>query len=261
MYNQILFKVENNIATITLNRPEFGNAFHQESYGEVKNAIKHCGEDDSIRAVIITGAGKHFSAGGDINRFKNLIETEAYLPRTGVLNAGAMTRSIRECPKPVIAMINGAAAGAGCALALSCDFRVMSEKSKLATSFIGLGFSGDTGLIYFLKSMIGMARTTELLMLPKPILAQQAYDLGICNRLAEEGKLEEVTMELATQLAAQPTQAIARQKKLFNQFFFKDLEEFNTTEAEYMFECGRTQDHAEAVHAFLEKRKPKFSGK
>lgn len=260
MYNQILLNIENSIATITLNRPEYGNAFHQDSYIEIKEALKQLGDNKLVRSIIITGSGKHFSAGGDVNRFKRLIESKEYLPKEGVLNAGSMTRAVRECPKPVIAMINGAAAGAGFALALSCDFRIMSEKSKLATSFIGMGFSGDTGLIYFLQSMIGIARTTEFLMLPKPISANQAYELGLCNRVAEEEKLKDITMEVAIQLANQPTQAIAKQKDLINKFFYNYLEDFNKMEAEYMFDCGRTTDHAEAVYAFLEKRKPIFKG-
>lgn len=257
----LLYNVENGIATITLNRPDYGNAFLLDSYSEVKQAVELAGDDDSIRAVVITGSGKNFSAGGDIQRFKRLIESKEYLSKQGVINAGAMTEAIRDCPKPIVAMINGAAVGAGAALAMACDFRVMSKKSKIVTSFINMGFSGDTGLIYFLNASIGMARTTELLMLPKPISANEAYDLGLCNRVAEEGKLGEVTMELVTQLTNQPTQAIARQKKLFKEFFYGNLREFNAREALYMYETARTEDHAEAVNAFLEKRKPRFSGK
>lgn len=260
MYNHILFEIRNNIAIITLNRPDYGNSFHQDSYIEIKDAINMCSEDKLVKVVIITGSGKNFSAGGDINRFKNLIETKKYLPKTGPLNSGSMTRAILKCKKPVIAMINGAAAGAGFALALACDYRVMSEKSKLATSFINMGFPGDTGLIYFLQLMIGTARTKELLMIPGLINAKQAYELGLCNILAVDGQLEHETLNLASKLANLPTQAIARQKKLIYDFFYADLEEFNKREAEYMYECGQTKDHAEAVYAFLEKRKPQFSG-
>lgn len=260
MFKHILYANDNGIAKITLNRPEFGNAFAPDEYAEIGKAIDLASNDSAVRVVIVTGAGKNFSAGGDINRFKRLIDSKEYLPKEGVINAGAMATAIKDCAKPVIAMINGAAAGAGAALAMACDFRVMSEKSKLATSFIGMGFSGDTGLIYFLIASIGVSRTTELLMLPKPISAKEAYDLGICNRVAVEGELESTTMELANKLANQPTQAITRQKKLLKEFFFKDLREFNAREAVYMCETGRTQDHEEAVNAFLGKRPPVFKG-
>lgn len=260
MYKHILYNVENKIAKITLNRPEFGNAFHFESYGEIGQAFKQASDDISVRAVVITGAGKNFCAGGDLKRFKMLVDTKTYLPKEGVLNAGGMTEAVRDCSKPVIAMLNGTAAGAGSALAMACDFRVATQKSKLATSFINMGFSGDTGLIYFLIASIGMAKTTELLMLSKPLSGQELYDLGLCNRIAGEGKLEEVTGELAAKLANQPTQAIARQKKLMKEFFLRELSYFNAKEALYMYECARTADHAEAVNAFFEKREPQFTG-
>lgn len=261
MYKEILFKIENNIALITFNRPLYGNAFSEKSYDEIIDALEKCSCDDTIRAVVVTGNGKNFSAGGNILDFKGFIDSNELLPESLVVKAGDMTRAVRNCLKPVIAMINGAAAGAGFSFAMSCDFRVMSEKSKFITSFIGLGFPGDSGLMYFLNNIIGLAKTTELFMLSKPISGASAYELGLCNTLAKENFLEETTMKLAEELASKPTTAISYQKKLMNEFFFNNLAEFNKREAEYMSICSRTRDHKEAVNAFLEKRTPEFKGK
>ena len=261
MYQTILFEVKDHIAKITLNRPEVGNALASESYVEIADALDKCSVDDDVRVVVITGVGKNFSAGGDIKKFKESLDKGEYITREGVVRAGGMTRAVRRCEKLVIAMINGAAAGAGCSLAMACDFRVMEEKSKLVMAFINMGFSGDTGGIYFLNQMIGIARTTEMMALAKPLTGKEAFELGVANRLAEPGKLEEETMELAKLLASRPTKAIGMQKKLYYEFFTRDLERFNEREGDYMRESSMSADHAEAVNAFLEKRKPNFTGK
>lgn len=260
MYEYILLEKVNGIATITLNRPEFGNAFAIPEYNEVKDALEKCGADPEVRVVVITGAGRFFSAGGDVVKFREHIESGEFLKAENVRMAGAMSRAVLECPKPVIASVNGAAAGAGCALALACDFRVVTPKSKFGMAFINMGFCGDTGGIFFLNNMLGIAKTTELMAMGNLVGGEEAYRLGMATRLAEEGKLAEATAELAQTLANKPTQAIARQKKLYYEFFHRDIEEFNNREATYMYECGRTADHKEAVYAFLEKRAPKFTG-
>ena len=261
MYQYIIVEKKDNVATITLNRPESGNAFALESYLEVKQAFEEVGRDEEVRAVVLTGAGKHFSAGGDIHRFKMLIETKAYLNPENVVHAGAMSNAIMRCPKPVVAMINGAAMGAGCSLALACDFRVVTPKSKMGMAFINMGFSGDTGAIYLMTRLVGTAKSRELMMLGRPVSGEEAVNLGLASRLAEEGALKETTDALVQELLSKPTGAIARQKRLYYEFFYRDFLQFNLREADYMEECSRTADHAEAVNAFLEKRKPEFKGK
>ncbi len=261
MYKEIIFTIENNIGFITFNRPKYGNAFAEASYGEIIDALKNCSENNSVRAVVVTGKGKNFSAGGNILDFKDYIDNNVPLPEDLIVMAGNMTKAVRECQKPVVAMINGAAAGAGLSFALACDFRVATDKSKFITAFIDLGFPGDSGLIYFMKSYIGLAKTTELLMTSKPLSGTEAYELGLCNILTTEETLKEETLKLANMLAAKPTKAISLQKKLINEFFYKNLSEFNKKEAEYMAQSSLTKDHKEAVNAFLEKRKPIFKGK
>jgi len=261
MYDNILYTVNDNIATITLNRPESGNAFIVECYHEVHTAMQAAAKDDNVRAVVITGNGKHFSAGGDINRFKMLIETKEYIKKENVAAAGTMAKSVIQCPKPVIAMINGAAAGAGCSLALACDFRVVTSKSKLVMAFVKVGLSGDTGGLYYLQKLVGIAKATELLMLGDVVTGEEALKLGLATKLAEDDKLEEETYNLAKRLASAASFAISRQKKLIYETFYTDLSIYSEKEADYMVECSKSADFAEAVDAFIEKRTPKFTGK
>ena len=260
VYTTIMYEVKDSIATLTLNRPEVGNAFAQESYIEVRNALDAASEDPQVRVVVITGAGKHFSAGGDIRRFQRLIASGVFLQRENIMAAGRMAARIKTCNKPVIAMVNGAAAGAGCSLALACDFRVVTPKSKLVMSFIKMGLSGDTGGMYYLERLVGVARATELMMTGTAVDGTRAVELGLATRLAQEGCLAKETNRLARELAAAPTFALARQKQLIMETFYQDLAKYADREATYMADCSRTQDFAEAVTAFLEKRPPKFTG-
>lgn len=261
MFDTIIYGVKDQIGTVTLNRPESGNAFAKESYLEVREALKSASADGDIRAVVITGAGKHFSAGGDINRFKGLIQSGEYIQKENVAAAGRMAAAVRECSKPVIAMINGAAAGAGCSLALACDFRVVTPKSKMVMAFVKMGLSGDTGGLYYLQRLVGIAKATQLMMIGDPVTGEEALRLGLATVLAEEGKLEEETYALARRLANSATFAIARQKKLIYETFYADLATYSEKEADYMVECSHTADFAEAVDAFLQKHPPRFSGR
>lgn len=260
MYGTIEYQVDKHIATITLNRPEVGNAFSIDSYREVRAAVTAASRNDEVRCVVITGAGKHFSAGGDINRFKRLIESGEYLRPENVLAAGEMAMAVKTCKKPVIAMINGAAAGAGCSLALACDFRVVTAKSKLVMAFVKMGLSGDTGGLYYLQRLVGVAKATEMMMLGEPVGGEDALRLGLATVLAEEGALEAQTYALAGKLAKSAGIALACQKKLMVETFYADLAEYLKQEATYMVECSHTSDFAEAVNAFLEKRPPEFTG-
>jgi len=206
-YDTILLDVKDKIATITLNRPEAGNALAANSYGEIRDAIVRCENDDEVRAIVIRSNGKHFSAGGDIKRFKQLIETKQYLNEDNIMYAGRMTSAIRRCEKPVIAMVQGVATGAGCSLAVACDFRVATPNTKFIMGFIKLGLTGDTGSMYFLYKLLGIAKASEMLMLGDPVSGEEAYKIGLVNKLVDEDKLEEETYALARRLADSPTQA------------------------------------------------------
>jgi 2-(1,2-epoxy-1,2-dihydrophenyl)acetyl-CoA isomerase len=261
-YQEIILNVENRVAVVTFNRPQYGNAFALASYTEIMDAVEACAADEAVGAIVLTGSGKNFSAGGDINRFKELIETKIYIDPQNVVTAGKMAAAVRQCPKPVIAMVNGAAAGAGCSLALACDFRVVSPKSRFVMAFVKMGLSGDTGGMYYLQKLLGTGKTIEMMMTGAPVSGEEALRIGLAAKLAPtEEALTETAMEFARELANGATYAIARQKMLLNDTFYADLEQYTRQEAQYMAECSRSADFAEAVYAFLEKRAPRFGGK
>jgi len=261
MYKDILLAVDERVATITINRPQVSNALSKNSYFEILNAIERCESDERAGAVVITGAGRNFSAGGDISSFKKLIDSGTYLQQESIIQAGYMSRKIRLCSKPVIAMINGVATGAGLSIALACDFRIAAPSSKLIMGFIRIGLSGDTGSIYFLNKLVGSAKAAELIMTGTPISGEGSLQIGLVTKLAKEGALQEETYAFARNLANGPLVALKKQKELINKYFYAELDAFSKDEAEAMAVCSRTADFAEAVNAFLDKRPPKFTGK
>lgn len=260
-YEHILVEVSEKIATITLNRPEVGNALAKNSYGEIRDAVLACEADDAVRAIVIRSKGKHFSAGGDIQRFKQLIDSGEYLNEDNIMYAGRMTTAIRRCEKPVIAMVQGIATGAGCSLAVACDFRVATPKTKFVMGFIRLGLTGDTGSMYLLYKLLGVAKASELLFLGDPMGGEEAYRAGLVTRLTDDERLEAETYALARRLADSPTQSLRLQKRALMEFFYQDLDAYSVRESEYLARTSRTEDFAEAVNAFLEKRAPEFTGK
>ena len=253
--------IKDRVATVTINRPEVGNAIGKESYIEIRDTFEALGKDPSVGAIVLTGAGKHFSTGGDIHDFRKIIDDKTFIEEERVHLTGEMSAAIRRCPKPVVAMVNGAAAGAGASLAFACDFRVLEEGSKFIMAFINLGLTGDSCGAYYLSRMIGTAKAIELMMLGQPLDAAKADALGLAYKVVPRKDLEEETYKLAKRLANGPTSAYAYQKEEINRFFFPDLEECNALESSSMAAASRSDDFAEAVDAFLSKRKPVFTGK
>ncbi|MDR1320984.1 MAG: enoyl-CoA hydratase/isomerase family protein [Gracilibacteraceae bacterium] len=259
-YDEILVSVEDRVATVKFNRPEFGNALSPTTRVEIIDVITKMGVDKAVGAIVLTGNGKFFCAGGDINRFKQLIEEKIYLQEENIIDVGKMAAVIRRCPKPVVAMVNGAAAGAGCSIAMACDFRVVTPKTQMVMSFINMGLCGDTGGIYYMQRLLGTGRTVDLTMTARGVRGEEAVQIGLASKLAPEGELEPTTYELAKTLANKPLFAIARQKEILNKLFYDKIEESTKMEAEFMVACSHTKDFAEAVYAFLEKRPPNFIG-
>lgn len=258
-YQYILVSVENRIATVTLNRPEYSNAFARESYFEIADAMEALGARKDVGVIIITGAGKHFSAGGDIHRFKALIDSGEYLNADSIAAAGTMSIAIRHCPKPVIAMINGVATGAGLSCALACDFRIVTPSSKMIMAFVNMGLCGDTGSIYNLVRLIGPDKAEMMMMTGDTCRGEDCVRMGLATVLAEEGKLEETTMALAARLAAKSSTAHAGQKRLIQKYYYGGLEEFAKDEGKEIAAASRQPDFTEAVNAFLEKRMPEYN--
>lgn len=259
MYQNILLETTGRVAWIIHDRPETCNAFARESYGEIRDAVTRCGADPHVGSIVITGRGKHFSAGGDIVRFKTLIETGQYLTTEGIFYAGKMGQAIRSCPKPVIAMVNGVATGAGLSLALACDFRFVTPRTKMIMGFVNMGLPGDTGSLYFLPRLVGVPKATELMMTARPVKGEEALGIGLATQLCREETFREETAAFAEKLASLPGNAIARQKAMINRLFFDRMEEYSAVEAQDMADASREPNFAEAVNAFLEKRSPVFN--
>ena len=254
----VILEITEGVATITLNRPQVSNALARDSYGEIKQAVRELESDPQVGVIVITGAGKHFSAGGDIQRFKMLIDSGEFLSEEGVANAGAMTRSIRFCSKPVVAMVNGVATGAGLSLALACDFRVMAPDSKMIMGFIKMGLPGDTGSIYFLSRLIGVEKASKMMMTGEIVAGEEAVQIGLATLLSQ-GSLEDAAYGFAETLAAMPAAAIAKQKEMLAKYFYSGLDDYFVDEKQAMAECSRGPDFKEAVYAFLDKRTPSFN--
>ena len=259
-YNTILVEIQDRVATISFNRPEAANAYTPDTNIELRSALESLDGNDEVGAIVITGKGKHFSAGGDINRLKRQIEEKVYVPKNMIYNDGILGYTIRKCGRPIIAMINGAAAGAGASIATACDFRVMTERSKIAMGFIKMGLTGDTGSFYYLYKLVGAAKMTEMILLGEVMNGRQAADLGIAY-LAEADQLAEVTYALAKRLAALPTYAVKRIKENMLRTIYADIPTLTHLEAEAMYDSSRTHDFEEAVNAFIDKREPVFTGR
>ena len=259
-YEYILVSVADRLARIVLNRPQVSNALATKEFDEIVDAIGRLEADDEVGAILLSGMGKNFCAGGDINRFKQLLDTGEGFDSRGIYHVGKMTRAIAFCTKPVVAMINGAAAGGGFSIAAACDFRIVSPSSRFVMSFINIGLPADTGSMFNLTRLVGGARAVEIMRLGEPIGGERAYEIGLATRLVPDEALEEEAVRFASKLAHGPLQAYRRQKMMENAFFRENYEAYSIAESVYMAECSHTKDFAEAISAFLEKRKPVFTG-
>lgn len=255
-YKYITFEKIKNIAKITLNRPDVLNSFNLEMGKELQNALKEC-ESDDYRAVYLTGAGRAFCAGQDLSGVleeKDLgkIVSELYNP---------IIKSIRHLPKPVVCAVNGVAAGAGVNIALACDIVFASDEASFIQSFSQIGLIPDSGGTYFLPRLIGLQRAASLMMLGEKILANKAKKMGMIYKSVESTYLHSTAWETTEKLAKMPTKGLAFTKELLNKSMANDLESQLALEKEFQRKSGNTDDYAEGIKAFIEKRKPKFKGK
>lgn len=247
------------IMRLTMNRPDAHNSFTVPMIEALQGAMNDAARDPQVKVVVVTGAGKAFSAGQDLR--EHMERKPAFLDHLRERYNPLIAR-IRSLPKPVIAAINGTAAGAGMSLALACDFRLCTPETKFYTSFIKIGLVPDSGNLLMLGKLAGFGRALEHEMLGKPIEARQALEWGLVNRIAPLDKLMEETAAFAQPLVEGPSQAIALTKQMYNKVLFaKDLESHLDEEALLQEVAGRTQDHAEGIKAFVEKRAPQFTGR
>ncbi len=246
------------IMTLVLNRPESYNAINEQMKKELNDALKDASRDPSVRCVVIRGAGeKAFCSGQDLKEHQG---QKRSLRESLERSYNPIIRKIREMEKPVIAMINGVAAGAGCSLALACDMRIMASTAKLIEVFVRIGLVPDSGSHWFLPRLAGMARAFEYAATGRDITADEAERVGLVNRVVPPDQLEPVTMDLARTLAVAPTRAIGLIKRTLNKALTSDLDALLDYEAMIQEIASQTEDHKEGVQAFLEKRAPRFRG-
>jgi 2-(1,2-epoxy-1,2-dihydrophenyl)acetyl-CoA isomerase len=258
-YSTILYDLADGVATLTFNRPEVRNAFNDVMAEETQAALKSAERDENVRCLVITGAGQGFCAGQDlvVVRERGDVSFREHLQRT----YNPIVAKLRSIEKPVIAAINGAAAGAGWGIALACDIRYASDTAKFRLAFSGIGLAPDSGTSFFLPRLIGLGRALELAYTNEVLDANSALALGLVNKLFTADQLMPATLELARQLAQAPTRGLGLTKRAMNYALDASLAEVLDYEAHVQEIAGRTIDHHEGVQAFLEKRAPKFIGK
>ena len=249
------------VTTLTLNRPDVLNSFTRSMARELRDAIQRIGHDDSVRAVVLTGAGRGFCAGQDL---AEAAPKDGTMPDLGDIvrdSYNPVIRAIRSLEKPVLCAVNGVAAGAGANLAFACDIVFASTKASFIQSFAKIGVIPDSGGTFILPRIVGLHRANVMTMLAEKMSAEQARDWGLVYMVTEPEVLLETTLGTARQLATMPTRGLGLTKRGFNKSLGIDLSEQLDVEEELQREAGRTADYAEGVHAFLEKRKPEFKGR
>jgi 2-(1,2-epoxy-1,2-dihydrophenyl)acetyl-CoA isomerase len=260
-YRSILYESAGGVATITLNRPDVLNACNREMVGEMRDAIERAAGDGSVRAVLLTGAGRGFCAGQDLA--EAVPPDGAEMPRLGDIVAGynELIRAMRGMEKPIVAAVNGVAAGAGANIALACDLVIAADGASFIQAFSRIGLIPDNGGTFFLPRLVGMARATSLAMLATKVSAAQAKEWGMIHDVAPGAELMERAGALARELAASPTRGLGLIKRALNASWENDLDAQLDLEETLQGEAGSTADYLEGVRAFQEKRKPEFRGR
>jgi len=260
--DMVLQLLEAGLLTITMNLPERRNALNPDMVSGLVEAARRAAEDHDVRAVLLKGAGGTFCVGGDV---KAMAEGRAPLPfeaKLANLRRGMeVSRILHQMPKPVVAQLDGAAAGAGLSIALSCDLRVASEGCKITTAFAKVGFSGDYGGTYFLTKLLGAAKARELYLLSPVLSANEALALGMVTKVVGDAEIDAAARDLALSLAQGPSVALGYIKRNINNAEELSLEACFDGEAIHHTRAGETADHREAAKAFVEKRKAEFVGR
>ena len=257
--SSILLKIENYIATITLNRPEVFNSFNREMALLMQQILDDCAKDDNVRGIVITGSGKAFCAGQDLKEvttpelnpgFRKILE-EHYNP---------IIERIRTIEKPIVAAVNGVAAGAGANIALACDIVVAAESASFIQAFSKIGLVPDSAGTFFLPRLIGFQKASALMMLGDKVSAAEALNLGMIYKFYPVAIFEEEVHKIATTLANMPTKAIGLTKRLLNESLSNNLQQQLALESDLQIEASSSNDYQEGVNAFMEKRTPEFKG-
>jgi len=263
MSQDLLEALKDGVAVLTLNRPDRLNAMSPSMLDALLEALPRLAADPEVGVVVLTGAGRAFCAGGDVKAMAEgrefggtTLEDKAQALRSRM----EVSRWLHEMPKPTIAMVRGAAAGAGMSLALACDLRVAGDTARFATAFARVGYAGDFGGSWFLTQLVGTGKARELYFTTDIVDAREARELGMVNRVVPDARLEEETLALAARLARGPRIAYRYMKRNFNAAESGTLKDLLDLEAWHHTRCGLTEDHREAAKAFVEKRDPVFRG-
>ncbi len=254
----IKFDIANNVGKITLNRPDRFHSFIRNMALKLQDLLDECAINDDVRSILITAEGKAFCAGQDLSE---VIDPKSVgLTRTVQEHYNPIIKKIRELKKPVIAAVNGVAAGAGASLALACDIVVASENASFIQAFSKIGLIPDSGGTFFLPRIIGMQKASALMMTADPVSANEAEKIGMIYKVFPSEEFESEYIKLAEHLASMPTKGLALTKELLNRSYVNDLYTQLDLEGKFQTEAGNTNDYQEGVQAFLEKRKPNFKG-
>lgn len=257
MFETIFYSVENGVARIKLNRPNTLNAFVGQMNKEITKAIKAASSSEEVRCIVITGEGRGFCSGQD------LLEVDENMDHGQVLREkyGPMIKQIYQCEKPIIAAVNGIAAGAGFSLALACDFRLLSDRASFLNAFIHIGLIPDSGNSYFLTRLVGEAKALEISVLGEKLPADQALALGLATKVVSSDNWDAEVNQFAERIAALPTKAVGLIKRTIKAAGELTFTDYLEEEAQGQRIAGLTKDHREGVQAFMEKRKPTYIGK
>lgn len=263
-YETLQVESAEQICTITLNRPDSLNSINDAMTSELGKVLRQLQRDESVRCVVLTGAGRAFCSGQDLGDLKKRYADPAYGPQLGEdlkKRYNPVILGLRDLEKPVIAAINGVAAGAGCSLALACDLRIASDKAKLIEVFINVGLIPDSGSTFFLPRLVSMCKAMELCFTGDAVSAADALAIGLVNKVVPAEELPKAARDLALRLAKLPTKAIGLTKRLLYRSLNSDLDTMLEAEGFAQQTAGQSTDHREGVQAFFEKRLPNFQGK
>lgn len=258
-YDQLQVHVENKVGTIKLCRADVRNALVPELRRELLEALAQLGQDDEVNVLVLTGDGKAFCAGGDLGGMNK--KASAVTARKRMLQSHELIRNLLRLEKPVIAAVNGAAAGAGFSLALACDLVFAGKSSFFVQSFVNVGLVPDLGAVHFLTSLLGPHRAKELMFLGDRVSAEEAFELGLVNRVIDDESLMEETLAVAERVANGPAISIGLTKAMVNRTILGQLHDTFEMEAFAQGLCFETEDFREGVTAFFEKRSPRFTGR
>jgi 2-(1,2-epoxy-1,2-dihydrophenyl)acetyl-CoA isomerase len=260
LYETVLYENDDGVANIALNRPERLNAFDATMHDELYRALGCAAQDEEVRSIVLRGEGRGFSAGADLSQVVREADGDPDLGEYLRTTYSRLVMRMVGIEEPIVAALHGPVYGAGVGIALACDLRVAAQSAKFSVAFIKIGLMPDAGVTFLLPRVVGLGRAMEMSMLGDALDAEEAYRIGLVNKVVADDSLSEEVRNLAGRLATMPTSALGRMKHALYASYERDLETALEAEAEGQTFCGYTQDHKEGVTAFFEKREARFTG-